>query len=185
MNPSTYERFRNAVQALNGTLRPENNCHIFGEWDVEVIRADGRREKKTLRNIVTYAGLNRIAARAVTATGNSVFFVICVGSNSTAEAITDVQSNMGEVLRKSFIATGASAQSREWIFGVATFGGAADSITSKTLNCAAIFDHISSSATVGVCGNRVTGLGVTLADSDFLNLTCRIRCGSHNVSHTT
>jgi hypothetical protein len=185
MNLSTFkDRFMNAARILNGTLMP-SNIAIIGEWDIEVVRHDGRRERKTVRNTVTAAGLNRIANRAVQATGTSVFFYICVGSTTAAPALTDVQSNMGEILRKSFVATGASAQSREWIFGVCTFGGAADGVTSLTLNCAGIFDHANSHATTGVLGNRVNGLGVTLGNSDFLNLTVRMRVGSHDVSHTT
>jgi hypothetical protein len=186
MKQSIFElvdRLRTAARALNGTLQSEPQ--IIGEWDVQVIRANGSVERKTLRNTVTAAGLNRLANRAVQATGTSVFFVICVGSNTTAPALTDVQSNMGEMLRKSFIAAGASAQSREWIFGVCTIGGAADGVTSLAMDCAGLFDLTTSHATNGVLANRVNGLAVTLGNSDFLNLTVRIRCGSHNLSHST
>jgi len=183
MNLSIFERVLKAWNAFNGTL--ESPIQIEGIWDVEVVRWDGTRERKTLHNTVTAAGLNRIANRAVQATGTSVFFVICIGSNNTAPALTDVQSNMGEMVRKSFIATGASAQSREYIFGVCTVGGAADGVTSLTMNCAGLFDFPNSHATTGVLGNRVNGVAVTLGNSDFLNLTCRIRVGSHDVSHST
>ena len=37
----------------------------------------------------------------------------------------------------------------------------------------------------GVTGNAVNGMGVTLGGSDLLDLTVRIRVGSHNLSHST
>lgn len=170
---------------INGTLLPSEPVGFYGEWHVRVIRHDGRIEEKILRNTVTAAGLNRIANRAVQATGTTPFAFTVIGTRTTAAADTDVQSNMGEILRKPWIASGASAQSREWVFGVVTVGGAADSVTSKTMDCAGICDFANSHATTGIIGNRVTGLGVTLADSDFMNLTVRIRCGSHNQAHST
>ncbi len=184
MNLSIFERLLRASKAFNQTIEP---CCILpqGVWQIKVIRHDGRIEEKTLYNIITAAGLNRIANRAVQATGTSVFYVMCLGSNNTAPALTDVQSNMGEMVRKSFIGTGASAQSREYIFGVCTFGGAADGVTSLTLNCAGIFDFPNSHATTGVLGNRVNALAVTLGNSDFLNITVSVRMGSHNGPHST
>lgn len=188
MNPNISEiaaRVRDAMSVLGGTLRPREMVHIMGEWDITVTRADGRVERKVVKNVVTSAGLNRIANRAVQATGTTPIYNIVIGSRTTAAALTDVQSNMGEMGRKQFIAAGASAQSREWIFGVATWGGSADGVTSLTIDCVGLSDHVSSHATTGVLINRVTGLGVTLGNSDFLNATCRIRVGSHDVSHST
>lgn len=170
--------------SIAGTLAPDV-AGIYGEWHVKVVRHDGTIEEKILRNTVTVAGLNRIANRAVQATGTSVFLYTIVGSASTAPALTDVQSNMGEMVRRVWVAPGASAQSREWIFGVVTIAGAADGVTSLTMNCAGIHDFPNSHATTGVLGNRVNGLGVTLGNSDFLNLTVRLRVGSHDVSHST
>lgn len=184
MSLNIFERFMNAVRAFNGTLPPDN-IGLKGYWDVKVVRADGTVEMRTLPNVVTVAGLNRIANRAVQATGTSLYNWIAIGSNNTAAALTDVQSNFGEMVRKAFIAGGASAQSREWIFGTCTVGGAADGVTSLTMNCAGLFDFPNSHATSGIAGNRVTGLAVTLGNSDFMNLTCRIRVGSHDVSHST
>jgi hypothetical protein len=91
---------------------------------------------------------------------------------------------MGEVSRKTWVTVGANAQSREWIFGVATWGGAADSVTSVALGSAGISIGASSLAT-SMLANRVNGLGVTLGNSDFLNLTVRVRVGSHDVAHST
>jgi hypothetical protein len=185
MNQNIFDRLKDACAVLGGTLRPRELVPVYGEWDVKVVRADGSVEQKTVRNLVTVAGLNRIANRAVQAAGTTPFWNIVIGSRTTAAALTDVQSNMGEMSRKSFIATGASAQSREWIFGVATWGGAADAVTSLTIDCAGISDYPNSHTTTGVLGNRVAGLAVTLGNSDFLNLTVRIRVGSHDTSHST
>lgn len=183
MNPSIFDRVRQATSVLNGTIDLRSYVPVVGEWDVKVVRADGTIEKKTLRNTVTVTGLNRIAACTVNSAGG-VFNSTIVGSATASPALTDSQSSIGEVSRKSWITTGANAQSREWIFGVATWGGAADSITSVTLNSAGMSIGASSLAT-SMLANRVNGLGVTLGNSDFLNLTVRIRVGSHDVAHST
>lgn len=183
MSQSIFDRLRQGWQVLNGTIDLRSHVPVVGYWDVKVVRADGTIEAKTLRNTVTVTGLNRIAACAVNSAGG-VFNAMIVGSASAAPALTDSQSTIGEVSRKSWITTGANAQSREWIFGVATWGGAADSITSVTLNSAGITIGTSSLAT-SLLANRVNGLGVTLGSSDFLNLTVRIRVGSHDVAHST
>jgi hypothetical protein len=183
MSLSISDRIRQAVQVLNGTIDMRSHVPVVGEWDVKVIRADGTIEAKTLRNTVTVTGLNRIAACAVNSAGG-VFNSTVIGSATAAPALTDSQSSMGEVGRKSWITTGANAQSREWIFGVATWGGAADGITSVALGSAGISIGASSLAT-SMLANRVNGLGVTLGNSDFLNLTVRVRIGSHDVAHST
>lgn len=177
MKPNTCE-----IEVLGGTLRP---IHLYGEWDIVVTRADGSEERKTLRNTVTAAGMNRLANRGVLATGTTPFFTILVGTISTAPADTDAQAQFGEMIRKTSLTLGANAQSREWIFLTCTLAGAVDGITSKTMNCAGITDFPTSHASTGVYLNRVNGLGTTLADSDFLALTCRVRVGSHNQAHST
>jgi hypothetical protein len=135
---------------------------------------------KTLRNTVTVTGLNRLAALAVNSAAGVVNALV-VGSATAGPALTDSQSSFGEISRKSMI---AQSQSREWFFGVATWGGAADRITSVTLNSAGLTIGTSSLATSFIM-NRVNGLGVTLGNSDFLNLTTRVRVGSHDVARPT
>lgn len=173
-----------AGKLLGGETIQQSHAGIYGEWLIEVHRADGTVERKVRRNTVTVPGLNRIANRAVQGTGTSPFYVIAVGTATAAPALTDSQSSLGEVIRKASALTGASAQSREWIFCVATFGGASDSITSLALASAGLSDNPSSLAT-SLLANRVNGLGVTLANSDILSLTVRIRVGSHDTAHTT
>lgn len=183
MSRSISERIRQAFNVLNGTICLDSMLPVQGFVDVKVIRADGRIEMKTLRNTVTVPGLNRIAGGAVHSAAG-VFNSIIVGSATAAPALTDSQSTIGEVSRKTSAVLNASAQSREWIFLVATWGGSADSITSVTLNSAGISIGASSLAT-SLLANRVNGLAVTLGNSDFLNLTVRVRVGSHDVAHST
>lgn len=167
---------RNTPDLIAGTF-----VEVKGEWDVKITRADGTVEERTVSNIVTKAGLNKIAKRAVEATGTTPFYIIAIGSYTTAGNPASLDStNFGELSRKTSNVSGASANSREWIFMTQTWAGAADSVTSKTIDAAAICDHASSGS--GIVGNIVQGLAVTLADSDFLNLTCRIRVGSHNLT---
>lgn len=161
-----------------------DSVSIQGEWDVKVVRADGQIERKTLRNVVTRAGLNRIAHRAV-AHDTSPFFYIAVGTQTATHSLNSAQGTLGEVIRKVSAVGSTQAQSREWIFLQCTLGGAADSVTSLALDSAGISDHPNSHASTGILGNMVNGIAVTLANSDLLDLTVRIRCGSHDISHTT
>lgn len=157
---------------------------VRGEWDVKVVRADGRIERKTLKNVVTRAGMNRIAHRAV-AHDTSPFFYIAVGTQTATHSSDSAQGTLGEVKRKVSAVGSTQAQSSEWIFLQCTLGGAADSVTSLALDSAGISDNPNSLANAGILGNLVNGIGVTLANSDLLDLTVRIRVGSHNGSHTT
>lgn len=180
MTRSIFDRVRQSWDVLNGTIDLKSHIPVEGYWDVKVIRADGSIEARTVRNTVTVTGLNRLAACAVNSAAGVVNAIV-VGSATAAPALTDSQSSFGEVSRKSMV---SQAQSREWFFGVATWGGAADSITSVALNSAGLTIGTSSLATSFIM-NRVNGLGVTLGNSDFLNLTVRVRVGSHDVAHSS
>jgi hypothetical protein len=185
MDHSIFNRIKNAARVLNGTIDLSEMVPIIGEWDVKVVRADGRIEERTVKNIVTRQGLNRLAYRAASITNNSGHIThIAVGSATATHTLDSTQANLGEVSRKALIVAGIGTQSREWIYGVATWGGAADSVTSIALNAAGLSDWPNSSASVGILFNMVDGLGVTLGNSDFLNLTVRIRVGSHDLSHS-
>lgn len=177
-----------ALRRIADTLAPANDAPLLGEYLIRVVRADGRVEEKVLRNVVTRAGLNRIANRAVQATGTSPFYVIVVGTQTAAHSLDSAQVGIGEVLRKSSNFTGANAQSREWIFMQATFGGFADNVTGVLLDTVGMYDYPNSGATVasgGTLGSAVNGMGVTLQGSDLLDVTYRARVGSHNLSHST
>lgn len=162
----------------NGTL--SDATPVEGWWDVKVIRADGSIERRTLKNVVTDRGLNRIAQRALFGTATP-FYVIGVGTQTAAHSAGTVQAGLGEVLRK----TGVANQSREWIALQCTIGGASDSVTSVALDSCFIADFPNSHATTGIIGNALNALAVTLAGSDLLDLTVRIRVGSHNLAHST
>lgn len=181
MSRNTFDRIRNLFG--HGTIEPKTPTSavgVYGEWDVEVHRADGTVERKKRINTVTVVGLNRIARCAVDSAGG-VFDALVVGTATTAPALTDSQSSIGEVIRKTSNVLGSSAQSREWIFLTCTIGGSSDSVTSVALDSAGITIGTSSLAT-SVLINRVNGLSVTLANSDILALTGRIRVGSHDVA---
>lgn len=186
MNRSTPEApLHHQPDSINDTLA----CFPFGEWLVEVHRADGTVERKIRRNVVTSGGLNRIANRAVQASGTSPVGYIVVGTATQAGSLNSVQSSLGEVLRRISITNPASSaitatQSREWLACVITAGGASDSLTGIALDSAALTDFVNSHASTGLIWNHVNGLGVTLQNSDILNLTARIRIGSHDISHS-
>lgn len=158
---------------------------MIGGWDVRVTRHDGRVEERYVPNIVLRVGLNRLANRAVQATGTTPFYIIGVGTATAAHSLDSVQAGFGEVSRKTSNVTGAAAQSREWIFLTQTWAGFVDSITSVALDTVFTADFPTSHATNGVYLNAANGLGVTLANSDFLQLTARIRVGSHDLAHST
>jgi hypothetical protein len=157
----------------------------FGGFQVRVTRANGSVEERFVRNIVLSEGLNRIANRAVLGTTTSPFYIIGVGSAIATHTLASDQPNWGEVSRKTSNVTGTNAQSREWIFMTQTWAGFADSITSVALDTAFVSDTPNSHATTGVYLCAAAGLGVTLANSDFLSLTYRVRVGSHDVAHST
>jgi hypothetical protein len=186
MKIDTFDDLLNSVGLVRATKMQAmiDDVAVRGEWDIKVVRADGRIERKTVKNVVTRAGLNRIAHRAV-AHDTSPFFYIAVGTQTATHSLNSAQGGLGEVVRKVSAVGSVNAQSREWIFLQCTLGGASESVTSLVLDSAGISDHANSSTSVGILGNMVNGIGVTLANSDLLDLTVRIRCGSHDISHTT
>lgn len=186
MKIGTFDELLESVGLVRAARVNEmiDSVSVHGEWDIKVVRTDGTIERKTLRNVVTRAGLNRIAHRAV-AHDTSPFFYIAVGTQTATHSLDSAQGTLGEVVRKVSAVGSTQAQSREWIFLQCTLGGASDSVTSLALDSAGISDGVNSSASAGILGNLVNGIGVTLANSDLLDLTVRIRCGSHDISHTT
>jgi hypothetical protein len=170
-------------KAVNGTLGFTDKIgpeRFYGEFEILVTRHDGKVERRTLRNIVTAAGLNRIANRAVTATGTTPFYVLGVGTITAAASLDS--TNFGEVTNGRKAAS-TVVQSREWFALTMTWAGNADSLTGILLDSAAMLCHASSGQ--GAVANIVNAMSVTLGASDFLLLTARIRVGSHDLSHTT
>lgn len=179
MNQSMLDRLRGALRVLNGTIDLGSMIPVEGYWDVKVVRADGTIEERTLKNIVTAAGLNRLANRAIGET-NTPLYVLGVGTVTAAASLGS--TNFGEVANGRKAAS-TIVQSREWIALTATWAGNTDSMTGIVLDSASILCHASSGQ--GAVINMVNSLNTTLAASDFLNLTCRIRVGSHDLSHST
>ena len=157
----------------------------FGGFHVEVTRANGSVERKFIKNIVLKEGLNRIANRAVQPTGTSPFFYIGIGTATAAHTLSSDQPNWGEVTRKASNVGSSQAQSREWIFLTQTWAGNTDTLTGIVLDTVFASDQVSSNATTGIYLGAANGLAVTLAASDFLSLTYRVRVGSHDIDHTT
>lgn len=155
---------------------------VYGEFNARIFRADGTIEDKGWKsNIVTRYGLNRIARRAVESSVTSAAAYLSVGTATAAASLNAAVTSWGEVSRKISTGLGTSASSREWLFMVATWGGASDTLTGVVLDSAVITDHASSG--LGAPWNIVNGLAVTLQASDVLNLTARIRVGSHDIDN--
>jgi hypothetical protein len=184
MNLSTSKfgrRVKNALAVLNGTIDPDQSIEIRGIFRAQVIR-NGEVIKDVQReNIVVRQGLNRIAYRNANYT-NSIANYLAIGTQTATHSLDTTQATIGEVGRKIAV---SAIQSREWFSVVATWGGAADSLTGVVIDTGAIADYANSSAGSGIIYNAANGLGVTLQASDFLNLTAAIRCGSHNLSQST
>ena len=138
-----------------------------------VTRANGEVDRKVLPNIVTAEGLNNLASRAVVDT-TSKYDWIAIGTANYTPHI-----NSQEILecdRKQAALISASA---ELIVAIATWGGAADSVTSNQLEMAGICNHPTSGS--GHYLNVANGLSTVLADSDFLHLEIQVQVGSHNI----
>lgn len=117
----------------------------------------------------------RIAGGDAT-TGASAMAYMAVGTVSTAATLTD-STLTGEVDRKA-LATN-SAQTNNIYTAVATWGGAADTVTSLQIVEAGIFNHANSGQ--GTMMQRVTFATVTLADSDLLKVTLETNVGSNTI----
>jgi len=146
---------------------------LRGTFIRTITRENGEIDRKALPNIVTATGLNHLADRAVSDAG-SKYNWIAVG---TADYTPHINSQeISESDRKVVALISASA---ELIVAIATWGGAADSQTSNSLEMAAIANHQTSGS--GHYLNVANGLATVLADSDFLHLEIQVQVGSHNI----
>lgn len=146
---------------------------LKGTFIRTVTRADGEFQRKAIPNIVTADGLNHLASRAIADTG-SKYNWLAIG---TADYTPHINSqSIGECDRKQAALISSSA---ELIVAIATWGGAADSVTSNQLEMAGIGNH--QTAGTGHLLNVANGLSTVLADSDFLHLEIQVQVGSHNI----
>lgn len=144
-----------------------------GTFISTVTRASGELEKKAVPNIVTATGLNNLASRAVVDT-SSKYNWIGIGTQNYTPHINS--QSIGESDRKQAALISSSA---ELIIAIATWGGAADSVTSQQLEMAGIANH--ETAGTGHFLNIANGLSTVLADSDFLHLEVQVQVGSHAI----
>jgi hypothetical protein len=130
-------------------------------------------EYHKISNQVLAAGLNELAAKMIV-TSRPAYGWIAVGTQTAAGSLGSVWG--GEVGRK---AAATLASSKMTCVLVATWGGAADSVTSLAMETAAIVNHANSGS--GIPLNLLTGVAATLANSDLLSLQMNFAIGSHNL----
>jgi len=158
---------------LEGYLNAANKIPVKGIWSKRVTRANGDVEVETFSNIVTAAGLNALARRAIADT-TSPFGFMSIGSETTPASLGSVE--WGEMIRRSAYTI---TSSKSTLILVSSYAGFADSIASSTIYSGAVVNHVDSGQ--GVALSITNSAFTTLADSDFLVLTAEIQIGSHNL----
>lgn len=138
-----------------------------------ITRHNGEFDRKAIPNIVTAAGLNHLASRAISDAGSKYGWIAVGTANYTPHI------NSQSILECDRKAAALISSSAELIVAIATWGGAADSVTSNSLAMAGICNHQTSGS--GHFLNIANGLSTVLADSDFLHLEIQVQVGSHNV----
>jgi len=146
---------------------------VMGTFIKTVTRANGDIERQVLPNIVTADGLNNLASRAVSDAGSKYNWIAIGTANYTPHI------NSQEILECDRKQAALISSSAELIVAIATWGGAADSVTSNQLEMAGIANHQTSGS--GHYLNVANGLSTVLADSDFLHLEVQVQVGSHNI----
>lgn len=150
-----------------------SHAPLQGTFVRTITRHNGEVDRKVLPNIVTADGLNHLANRAVSDAG-SRYNWLAIG---TADYTPHINSQ--EILECDRKQAAIMGNSFELIVGIATWGGAADSVTSNDLEMAAIANHQTSGS--GHYLNVANGLSTVLADSDFLHLEIQVQVGSHAI----
>jgi len=138
-------------------------------------------EQMDMQDLIVNNGRVYIARRIAggdATTGASAMNYMAVGTVGTAPTLTDSLIT-GEVAGGRKALSSNSAETDNIYTAVATYGGAADSITSFQIQEAGIFNHASSGE--GQMMQRVTFATVTLADSDLLKITLQTNVGSNTI----
>lgn len=130
-------------------------------------------------DLIVNVGRNYIARRIAggdsqTAPGSAMAYM-CIGTGTGAASLASTLST-SEVLRKLLAISSAGITASNVYTAVATFGGAADSVTSLAIGEASIWNHASSGQ--GAMMQHVNFAAVTLAASDLLRLTLETNVGS-------
>jgi hypothetical protein len=170
MKKSTYKESQIASDFL------EQSIPIRGTFIRTVTRHNGEIDRKVLPNVVMADGLNNLANRAISDAG-SKYNWLAIGSATHTPHINS--QYIAESSRKGG-PPAVIGNSYELIVVVATWGGAADSVTSVALEMAAICNHQTSGS--GHYLNTANGLSTVLADSDFLHLEVQVQVGSHAIT---
>lgn len=147
---------------------------LKGTFIRTITRADGEVERKAVPNVVTALGLNNLAYRGISDAGSKYNWIAIGTANYTAHI------NSQEILECDRKVAALISNSQELIVAIATWGGAADSVTSNQLEMAAIANHPTSGS--GHYLNVAAGLSTVLADSDFLHLEIQVQVGSHGLT---
>jgi hypothetical protein len=132
-------------------------------------------EERCVNDLVTNAGRVYLAQR-IGANVNSPMAHMAVGTVSTGAALADTAVT-GEVKRKA-LATNTANPNNVYT-AVATFGGAAESLSSVSIVEAGILNHASSGN--GTLFQRVTFAAVVMADSDLFKMTMMTNVGSNTI----
>ena len=152
----------------------------------EIVRAELQRalpeggwappEDVCVEDLILTTGRNYLAARIGVAV-NSPMAWMAVGTGTTAAALTDGSTPglYGEIKRKA-LSTNSALSADNIYTAVATFGGAADSVSSIAITEGALVNHVGSGQ--GTMFQRVTFAAVTMADSDLFKLTLQTNVGS-------
>lgn len=152
----------------------ESKLGMRGTFVRTVTRYNGEIDRKAIPNIVTADGLNHLANRAISDAGSKYNWLAIGTANYTphinSQEILECDRKVGAVVGNSY----------ELIVVIATWGGAADSVTSNQLEMAGIANHQTSGS--GHYLNVANGLSTVLADSDFLHLEVQVQVGSHNIT---
>lgn len=152
----------------------------LGLWELvraEILRANGGVEEVCVNDLIVNAGRTYLAKRiAAGDTVASAMAYMAVGTVATAAGLTDTTLT-GEVVRKALSTNSAATNNIHTC--VATFGGAADSVTSIAITEAGVFNHAASGN--GTMFQRVTFAAVTLAGSDLLKITLETNVGSNTI----
>ena len=130
-----------------------------------------------IEDLVVNAGRTYLAKRI--AGGDSVasaMLYMAVGTATDAPALTDT-TLAGEIKRKASSISSATSNNR--YTNVATWGGAAESISSISITEAGVFNHASSGN--GTMFQRVTFAAVVLANSDLLKVELTTIVGSNTI----
>lgn len=162
------------TEVVEDFFNGKSSIPLQGSFVRTITRADGTVERKVLPNIVTADGLNHLANRAVSDAGSRYNWIAVGTANYTPHI------NSQEILEADRKQAAVMGNSYELIVAVATWGGAADSVTSVQLEMAAICNHQTSGS--GHYLNVANGLSTVLADSDFLNLEVQVQVGSHAIT---